>query len=227
MKEVLIYSHIAAGSISLVAAPIAMVVVKGGKSHVLWGKIFFWCMAWIFISATVLSIVNGSMFLLLIGVFSFYNVWSGYRALAHKQVHLGKGVTWYDWLGLIIAAGFNLYFIGYGSYLAANQQGDFFAYLSIMFGLIGLAIATQDLRKFTRPKPDKNQWLCQHISGFMGGFLASVTAFSSQTMHFLPGFLVWAWPTLIGSPIIAMFIRYYKVRLAQGARITDLVVIQK
>lgn len=225
--KLLTYSHILAGILSLVAAPIALAVAKGGKAHVILGNIFFWCMAWIFVSATILSVAHNNLFLLLIGVFSFYNVWIGYRALSHKQIHMGRGVTWYDWAALLIAGGFNAYFVGYGSLLAIEGRGSAFAYLSIMFGLIGLALVAQNARRFLRPTADKNQWLFQHIIGFMGGFIASVTAFSSQTMQFMPDFLVWAWPTLVGSPVIASFIRYYKSRLAQGARLTELVIIQK
>jgi len=219
----LIYSHIFAGVISLVVAPVALVVVKGGAAHRLWGKIFFWCMAWIFVSATIMALDKGNMFLLLIGVFSFYNVWSGYRALYLKQLYLGKGLRWYDWLAAVIALGFNTYFVVFGGWLIYTHDGGAFAYLSVMFGVLGLLNVGLNIKRFLTRTNEKHQWLYAHIGGFLGGFIASVTAFSTQTMEFLPSFLVWAWPTLVGSPVIAYFIRYYRNKLAQGARLSELV----
>jgi uncharacterized membrane protein len=37
----LIFSHVAAGIVSLLTAPVAMTVAKGGKVHRFAGKIFF------------------------------------------------------------------------------------------------------------------------------------------------------------------------------------------
>ncbi len=42
---VLRWIHIAAGALALGLAPLAMLTVKGGPAHRLWGKIYFWSMA--------------------------------------------------------------------------------------------------------------------------------------------------------------------------------------
>ena len=225
LLHILIYTHVAAGTLSLVAAPVALAVTKGARAHRLWGKIFFYCMSWIFVSATWLSIYKNNLFLLLIGVFSFYNVVSGYRSLYHKHLHRGGKPGWIDWAAVAIATGFNIYFVAMGVRLLSTGQA--IAYLCLLFGGIGLLNAVQNLRKFLKPPADKNEWLFQHIGGFMGGFIASVTAFSTQVLVFLPDFWVWAWPTLVGSPLIAFWVRYYKKRLNNGVRLAELVELRR
>ncbi|HET9054093.1 MAG TPA: hypothetical protein VFM90_07970, partial [Cyclobacteriaceae bacterium] len=75
----LIYSHVAAGAISLITAPVAMVVAKGGRAHRLAGRIFFWNMIYIFVTTVILATLHGRTFLLMVSVLSFYLVYSGYR----------------------------------------------------------------------------------------------------------------------------------------------------
>ncbi|MCC6636763.1 MAG: DUF2306 domain-containing protein, partial [Ignavibacteriaceae bacterium] len=53
-----LYLHIAAGFLALVVAPVAMVVKKGGNAHRLWGKIFFWSMTVVAISALVMTFIK-------------------------------------------------------------------------------------------------------------------------------------------------------------------------
>ncbi len=218
------YTHIAAGMLSLVAAPVALAVAKGAAAHRRWGKIFFYCMTWIFISATTLSLYKGNLFLLLIGVFSYYNVVSGYRALYHKNLHRGGKAALVDWVALVVAAGFNIYFVVAGIRMGT---GHAIAYLCWLFGGIGLMNVWQNLRKFIKAPADKNEWLFQHISSFLAGFIASVTAFSTQVLVFLPDFLMWAWPTLVGTPVIAYWIRYYKNQLKNGVRLSELVELRR
>src|SRR6186713_3113412 len=105
----LTYSHILAGIISLVVAPIAMAVVKGGSIHRLFGKIFFWCMVYIFVTAVILGIAHDKLFLVMVSVLSFYLAFTGYRTLYHKQS--SKGIQWYDW-AMSVAAG--MFMLGFG-----------------------------------------------------------------------------------------------------------------
>jgi uncharacterized membrane protein len=219
------YTHILAGIVSLVAAPVAMAAAKGASVHRRWGKIFFYAMSWIFVSATVLSMYKDNLFLLLIGVFSYYNVVSGYRSLYHKNLHRAGAVGWVDWVALVVAVGFNLYFVAVGIRLWGS--GQVVAYLCLLFGGIGLMNAGQNLRRWLQPPADRHAWLFQHIGGFLGGFIAAVTAFSTQVLTFLPDFWVWVWPTLVGSPLIAFWVRYYKKRLNDGVRLSELVELRR
>ncbi|MEO1051603.1 MAG: hypothetical protein AAFX87_13320 [Bacteroidota bacterium] len=221
----LLIMHVVAGAISLVVAPIAMAVRKGGKQHRIWGKVFFWGMTVVAFTAIILSIYRFIPFLLMIAIFSYYAVFSGYRSLYHKQLHLGKGVKKLDWIALIIAFLFNVAFITWGAFQAFNGLYGFFAYLAIGFGIGGLLSVRGNYSAFTKPPEDKRRWLYEHIGGMLGGYIAATTAFSSQVMTFMPGVWAWIWPSLVGVPMLNLFIRYYRKRLEGGAKLSDVVIV--
>ena len=221
------FSHVLAGIISLVAAPFALIVVKGGKTHRTTGKVFFWAMTWIFISAVFLSIYKWIPFLLMIAVFSYYSVIIGYRSIYQKQLKMGKTVIWYDWLALVISGLFNMGFISWGVHLAFTNQLGYFAYLSIGFGMGGLLTVMGQLKSFISSTKDKHRWLYSHIGNMTGGYIAAVTAFSTQVMTFLPGVLQWIWPSIIGVPIIFYWISTYQRKLRQNVRLVDLVELKR
>ena len=225
--KLLTYTHVLAGILSLIVAPIAMVVRKGASAHRLWGKIFFWSMAWICFSAIVISVYKWIPFLLLLAVFSFYASYSGYRALYQKQIHLGKGVKWYDWTMAIVSGAFMLGFIVYGIYLVSTNQLGYFGYLSIGFGIGGSLTVWGELKNYIKPPTDKHNWLFAHLGSMLGGFIASVTAFSTQTMNFLPGAIQWIWPSLVGVPFIILWGRYYRRKLKAGTPITQLLEFKR
>ncbi len=222
--NLLTYSHVVAGAISLIAAPIALVVVKGGKAHRLWGKIFFWMMTWIFISAIIISIYKSIPFLLMLAVFSYFLVVSAYRSLYLKKFPVTA--RWYDWLNVIISGGFMLYFVGWGVYYSMLDKGSI-AYLSIMFGIGGLILVIRNAMDFIRPPKTKYDWLFRHIGNMTGGFIASVTAFSANVLYFMPGLFQWAWPSLIGVPLIIHWIRTYRRKLDEGVPLTKLVELKR
>ena len=220
-------SHVLAGIIALVVGPVALFVMKGGNVHRASGKIFFWAMTWIFLSAVCLSIYKWIPFLLMIAFFSYYSVIIGYRSIYQKQLHQGKGIMWYDWVALIISGLFNNGFVIWGVYLAYTGQLGFFAYLSIAFGMGGLIMVIGQIKSFLSPPLDKHRWLYAHIGNMTGGFIAAVTAFSTQVMTFLPGVIQWIWPALVGVPISFYWISTYQRKLRQNVRLVDLVELKR
>lgn len=219
----LISSHVAAGAISLITAPVAMAVAKGGRAHRLTGKIFFWSMVYIFVSAIVLGIYHWKPFLLMVSVLSFYLVYSGYRTLYQKQIHLGKGVNWYDWVVAAVCGMFMLGFLIWSVGLMVNGTN---AILIIFFSLGGLFGILTEVKRYASKPDQKHGWLFNHIGRMVGGFIAAVTAFSTNVLTYLPGLAQWLWPTLIGTPLIIYWIRRYHKKLDNGTRITDLVQLK-
>ncbi len=84
-----VISHVAAGFIALVMAPLAMITQKGGRQHRRWGRIYFWAMFVIFVSALVLVYFRPNFFLFMISILSFYGAFSGYRAIYRKHPEQG------------------------------------------------------------------------------------------------------------------------------------------
>src|SRR5262245_7840809 len=77
--------HIAFGSVALVIAPLAMITIKGGLWHRRWGKIYFWSMAGVAITAAGMCYLKSGLFLFLIAIFSFYLALTGYSVLRRKK----------------------------------------------------------------------------------------------------------------------------------------------
>jgi hypothetical protein len=208
--------HVAAGLLALVIAPVAMVAVKGGPAHRRWGAVYYWAMAVVALTALVLGLWRPNVFLALVAVFSFYFAFRGRRVLGHKRPGRGEGPTAPDWtaaIGTAAASGALLV-------LGLVQPAPVWVRLgrvAVVFGALGLALAGLDLRRFTRPPADRNAWWFSHMTGMLGSYLAAVSAFSVVNFTFLPTTVRWLWPTVIGAPLIALWVAYYKRRFAKRA----------
>ena len=216
--------HVLSGMIALAVAPLAMVVHKGGNWHRRWGKVFFYSMMGVCATAIFLAIVHPQNFwLALVAVFSFHMVASGYRSLHLKKLHEGlKPATTDLWLhGLAGAVNGGLLIWGL-SHLLMGQK-DTKAILFSVFGLIGTGMVLLNLQRFYKRKHDKREWFFAHITGMLGGYIATVSAFSAVNLTMIkPVWLQWLWPTLIGAPLIAILSAYYRKRFAKGTRVRDI-----
>ncbi|GAB2463256.1 hypothetical protein GCM10011375_15350 [Hymenobacter qilianensis] len=211
--------HIGAGFVGFFMAPAALAVRKGGAAHRLWGRIFFWSMVVAGITAIFSASVKGLTFLLLTGIFSLYLAWFGYRSLYHKHMGQGQQAAVYDWvgvgLGLVVFGGTIIYGV-----VTRNI-------ISVVFGGIGANFAIQQLRAFRRPGPwPAGQWLHNHISGFVGAYIAAVSAFSATSLSFIPWPWNFLWPTLVMVPPLIWVQRRYKAKFSQGQRPEEVVEVR-
>lgn len=213
-----VVSHVAAGFTALVMAPLAMMTQKGGSQHRRWGKIYFWAMFAIFVTALALVYFRPNFFLFMISILSFYGAFTGYRALYRKRPALGAGPLWLDWLGAGVAAVAGLVFLAWGGLTAfgllATEIPPVFGLVGVGFGVSLGLYAVSDIRSFLQPSPDRNWWWYYHIARMSGSYIAAVTAFTVQnvTRH-MPAdlaWLPWVLPALIGTPLIARTIRHYR-----------------
>ena len=212
--------HISAGMLALVLAPLAMLTVKGGRAHRRWGKIYFWSMAVVASTAVVMGLWLPKIFLALLAVFSFYMAFSGYRVLSRKRPAQGQGPAALDWTAGIVTFVVSAALV----VLGLVQSGPAWQRLGIVpvvFGVLGMVLAGLDIGKFLRPPADRNAWWFAHMGGMLGSYIATVSAFSVVNFTFLPTTVRWLWPTVIGTPLIVVWITYYKVRFrrAPSARV--------
>lgn len=213
--------HVVAGGIALVVAPMAMVARKGGNWHRRWGKIFFYGMIVVCTTAITLGILHPAKFwLALVAVFSFHLVASGYRSLYLKKMHRGLRPTRID-LALhgiagVVNVGLLIWGLAHLILGSINTQ----AVLFTVFGLIGTLMVVNGLLKFYRQRHDKREWLYGHIGGFLGGYIATVSAFSVVNLTMIePIWLQWLWPTIVGVPLIFYWVWWLKQRFAKGERL--------
>ncbi len=206
--KVLLIIHIAAGFLSLVTAPVAMAVQKGGNAHRKWGKVYFYGMTVVTITAIFISAVKYIPFLLMLSIFSYYSIIKGYRALYLKQLYRGQKPALIDWIAAITTALFSSGLFIWG--IMILKDGHNFGWVAIVFGFIGISNIYQDIRKFRNPPKEKMSWFFDHFNGFVGGYIATVTAFSATNMTFLPSILCWLWPTIVIVPFMVYWNRKFK-----------------
>ena len=205
--------HITAGSMALFVAPGAMLARKGGVWHRRWGKVYFWAMAAVAATAVALSVIRPSPFLAMIGVFSFYLAFSGYRVLYRKRPERGQRATMLDWTGaaLVLAASAGL--VAWALWSRASGGSDLWI-VALVFGVVGLGLAARDVHDFRRPPAERNAWWYRHMGNMLGAYIATLSAFSVVNFTFLPPVARWLWPTVLGTPVIAVWIRYYRRKFA-------------
>jgi uncharacterized membrane protein len=220
-----VVSHVAAGVLALLIAPLAMATAKGGPWHRRWGKVWFWGMFWVCASTFALMFFRFSLFLLVIAVFSFYQALTGYRVLYRKNPSKdGQRPGALDWITAIVGLMFGIGLAAYGlagvtgliGQLGYTSNGTPFIFfvLSIMFGLALTNDALVDARSFRRAPGDKHWWWYHHMTRMLGGYTATVTAFMVQNVgRHLPdewAWVVWVAPAFITTPLISIWVGYYK-----------------
>ena len=224
MNSILVFSavrliHIFFGSIALFVAPAAMLTSKGGLWHRRWGKIYFWSMAGVAVTAVVMSLIRSGLFFLLIAFFSFYLAFTGYRILYRKTPQQCPNKA--DWTAVSTMLIGSLALIGYGVYLTSS-----FGTVPIVFGLIGVFFGVADIRAFLHPPTAKQAWWFTHMTRMLSAYIATVTAFSVVNFRFLPPTARWLWPTILGTLGITIWTRHYRKKFdrqhAEGGEQTAL-----
>jgi hypothetical protein len=220
------WSHVAAGVIALVVAPVAMATAKGGRAHRRWGRVYFWGMAWIFVSTVGLVLLRPNIFLLGVGTLSFYSAFSADRVRAMKRPER-QGPQAIDWAGAMLALAIGAAVIVWGLALALGQLDTgvlgggqlIFAGLGLFFGVTVVRTALDDIRRFRNPPADRNFWWYHHMGGMLGSYVGAVTAFMVQTVsRWMYGvealapfaWVVWVLPAMVGTPLIERWIRSYR-----------------
>jgi uncharacterized membrane protein len=219
-----LYIHIAAGFTALVTGLVPMFAKKGGKAHVLWGRVYFWAMFVVALTALLrFQMKLNLIFLAGIAIFSFYNTFTGVRLIQRKE---SLKPSWLDYFASILAmacAFMMLYFAWF-----AYQKGDtFFSVLFPVFGIFVFILAFEDLRVFMGKKviDDKGKpvptryWFQNHISRMGGSYIATVTAFLVvNNPPYIPGLVAWITPGVIGGTIISFVRRFYHKKYENVAK---------
>jgi len=135
----------------------------------------------------------------------------GVRVLRLKD---RTGVHTHPWdLGL--SAVLTLTSIAMAVYGIATSRALFAA-----FSGIGLVSGVQGLWYWLRPPTGRMHWWLRHMSAMLGACIAATTAFlvnNAATMGFSrSALIVWLAPSIIGTPLTAIWIAYYRRRFASS-----------
>lgn len=222
--QILIILHVLAALVSLVMAPLAMWVHKGGYWHRQWGKVYFWGMTVANLSAIILLFYRFNLFLLGVTILSFYGALTGYRVLYRKR----EGGNWFDWGIALIATACALSLIGWA--VVGLVTGDFLGIphgtavpsiliiFPIIFGGLILQGSITDIRLFLTPNTDRNWWWYYHMDRMLGSYIGLFTALMVQQVGpRLPeqiAWVVWIAPAVIGGVWSNWLIKQYRQKFS-------------
>lgn len=225
MTHILLIVHIIAGFTALAAGFIAIITQKGKGWHIWSGRIYYWSMIFVAITAIFLSAVRPNLFLLFISLFSFYLTWSGYRAIRWKNKPLPNDIQIFNKLlvplffltGIVMVALSLATLSGIVQYQLLQQS----SIVLLVFGMIFAILTARDLSlRIGWISRSKFQWMFDHIQGMLAAYIATFTAFLVVNVTFLPMVVVWLTPTVIGTPLIAYWVRKYKQKFSRSDHLT-------
>lgn len=200
--------HITAGMLALLCGLLAMLLKKGGRPHKISGKIYFWSMSVVFVTAVIMSLYHEIPFLLMVAVFSFYGAVTGYRVLYWARKN-GKGVQWFDWVASSFNAVFCTALLVYG--IMKLQEGNTsFGIIAIVFASFGVAGSLRDIRSFRMKTIQPGFRITSHIGNMIGAYIATVTAFVVTNITGVPAIILWLGPTVLFLPVIIYWQRKMK-----------------
>jgi hypothetical protein len=194
--------HIVTGFLALLCGILSVSSKKGARLHRFSGTVFFWSMLGVCLSALFICLLKGNTFLLLIGGFSFYMAYTGFRAVKEKSLL----PNWMDKLVMVMAAITTFFMLA-----SMNMILMVFGVLAA-WNLFQQVKSTVDLRK-GKTLPEK-LWLERHIGMMMGAFIATTTAFLVVNSNLfdalgLPAWFWWFLPSALLVPLIFYFIKKF------------------
>ncbi len=208
LYQSLLILHITAGSLSLFAGGLNMILPKGGKRHQKIGRLFVTGMMLTGGSALFMAQIKPNPFLFIIGVFTIYLVGTADRYIKLTQ-NKPLLIDWVYTLGMFV---FGSIFIIWGVITLIKSDG--MGAVMLVFGSIGLYSVYQDFNNYKGEAKHRNYRLLTHIGRMVGGFTATVTSVLVVNAQYIPlnipAALYWLAPTLIFTPLSIYWIRQRK-----------------
>ena len=199
--QYLLFTHIIAGTVSLLAASLAVVLGKGKKVHILAGRTYFWGMFLIFITAIPMSIVSSNIFLFLVAIFSFYLAYAGMR-FARNRTGIANTFDWAA-VGLMILSGIAMWCLATLYFINNNTQ----SITLTVFGFIAISLGYADLRSYRNKSAIGKQRIARHLTNMLAGTIAVITAVLVTNVNIEPVFILWILPTILITPLIFWWYR--------------------
>lgn len=204
--------HVTAGCLALLAGLAAILLRNNVKKHRPFGKIYFWCMTVVFVTAIYVSVYRNNVFLFCVAFFTYYSCLTAYRSLKLKKLHAGQQVPKTDWL---IEALFGLVHVGmivFGITLFTDGNTEF-GIITMIFGALGLRANYLNIKRLRGNITYSNYWLLMHISGMLGSYIGAITAFlvnnNARWIH-MPHMVAWLGPTVMLAPLIIYEVNRFK-----------------
>jgi len=200
MIQIFIYIHAAFGGFALLAGLVSIIAQKGKNIHRKSGLIFFYSMMLSGIIAMIVAVLpnHESPFLFAVGIFSLYFVLTGNRALNFKRKNPDLKI---DKLISIIMITTGVLMILLPIILTKSIN-----IVLVVYAIVGIIFSVGDFILFRNPERLRKGWLKLHLGKMLGGYISATTAFVIVNKIF-PSFYGWFIPGIVGSFIIAYWMR--------------------
>ena len=207
----LLLLHILFGGLALLSVFICFASKKGGKTHRRFGKLFCLSMAIALMAALVLSIIRENYFLLLVGIFSAYLVYTGWRVGASRE----RAFTRLDWTAMMLMLVSSAVMVAIGATGLVSGKDDM-SLVILVFGAIGGALSLSDYRRpqeqGVRLWPKGVDRIALHIIRISAASISTITAVMVVNVNTDPAFIAWLLPTVVIVPVIF----YWTRRIGSG-----------
>lgn len=200
MIKTLVFLHIVSGCGAVLGMIGALVSRKGALWHRRMGKLYAYSMTAALLLAVIVSVMTANIFLGLIGLFSGYFVYTGWRVAVVRDGNRSRADIIASQGMVICAVGM----IGYGIYQSVN--GDSLGVALAVFGLFALFPAWQDFRRRAAWPTGKDR-IVLHLNRMGGASIATLTAVFVVNVQTSPAFIAWLLPTMVGTPLIIYWTR--------------------
>ncbi len=191
--------HIAAGFTALLTAFVAIfskVFNVAHQWHVYSGRVYFWAMFAIFVTAIPMSILRPNLFLFLISIFSFYFALTGWRLAKNRR----GTPTLLDWSKSVAMSATALVMILYGINMLIHDNSQGITLL--VFGSLGGFSSYNDINGLRSGGLVGKARIAEHLSSMMGATIATLTAFIVTNFTLQPAFVLWIGPAVLLVPLI-------------------------
>lgn len=199
LYNILLTVHIIAGSLALLGAIIAIYtkIVNGSHQwHIYGGLSFFYGMLFVFLTTVPMTFLKPNLFLFLIGIFSFYFAFMGWRMAVNRTGNAGVP----EYAAIIIMAITAAVMTVWGGNLLWNDNGN--GVTLIIFGAIGGIFAISSYRRYQTGPIKGKERIGSHLGNMLGATIAAVTAVLVVNVDTEPVWLVWIAPTIVITPLI-------------------------
>ena len=205
--KVILAVHVIAGVLCLLTGSLVFILKKGTAEHVKMGRAYYAAMSIVFVTSVYESAVKNNIFLLLIGIFSYYLVYTG---ILYNRNRSSDKMNLWNYTRIIFFAVIFLAMVLYGIY-ALIAGATALGVILLVFGGIGAFLSKTDIMFYILKKEIKarNFSVRSHLGRMTGSYIAAVTAFAVNNIHFLPTVVIWLLPTVLGFILISYYDRQY------------------
>lgn len=205
--------HVAAGSLTLVAAPAAMFVRKGGAWHRRAGVAFVVTMSIVLLTAGFMWQKLEHTFLLALAIISGFLVFNGCRVIVRRRRGRRDQIDDTVDAGAAALTVASAIWLVYLAETAATPLMRTLVPILCVLATIAVAFALNDVAGIFGPR-SRLGWLLSHLSAMIAAYISAVTAFVVINAHDVNMMIRWAVPSAIG----VSFITYYSIKtLRKGA----------